>query len=208
VVPRRSAADAAATRDALLAAARAAFSTAGYAAVTLDGIAKEAGVTRGAVHHHFSDKRTIFVEVFRQLEQELNESIVATALAAPEEQRIRAGCEALFDWFAQPQHRQITVADAPSVLGLAAWYDIDRGIGMPTMRAGIQALADAGLLHPHLVEPVTILLYGALTEAALVLGTGVTDVTRQQMLDAIERLVAGLAAPTPTSRKNRPAGRP
>lgn len=202
-MPRRSAADAAITRAAIIEAARTAFSTDGYAGVTLDGIAKAAGVSRGAVHHHFSDKRTLFVEVFVQMEHELNDAIVAAALAAPPSKRLRAGCEALFDCLARPDHRQVSLADAPGVLGLAGWYEIDRGIGMPTMRTGIRSLADAGALDPALVEPVTILLFGALTEAALVLGTGETEVTRDQLLDAVEALIRGLSstgspAPTPS----------
>lgn len=194
-MPRRSAADAAATRKSIIAAARAAFSRHGYAAVTLDAIAADAGVTRGAVHHHFADKRTLFVEVFEQLEHELNNTVMAAALAAPPGESLRAGCEALFDGFAQPHYRQVAIADAPSVLGLVTWYEIDRSIGMRTMRAGVRALADAGLLDGDMIEPVTILLFGALTEAALVLGTGVTAVTREQMLDAVERLVAAIGTP-------------
>jgi AcrR family transcriptional regulator len=194
-MPRRSAAEAAATREAILAAARAAFSRHGYAAVTLEAIAADAGVTRGAVHHHFADKRALFVEVFNQIEHELNDGIVAAVRAAPPERRLRAGCEALFDGIAQPDFHQVAIADAPGVLGLVAWYEIDRGIGMPTMRSAVQAFADAGLLlDADLVEPLTVLLFGALTEAAVALATGATELRREQLLDAIEHLVAGVAA--------------
>ena len=81
-MPRRTAEDAAVTRAALLAVARRAFATDGYGRTTLDGVAAAAGVTRGAVHHHFGDKRALFVEVFEALEHELNNSIVAAALSA------------------------------------------------------------------------------------------------------------------------------
>src|SRR4051812_14577574 len=122
-MPRRTAEEAAITRTALLAVARRSFAEEGYAATTLDGLAGQAGVTRGAVHHHFGDKRALFVEVFEALEQELNDAIVRAALSAPPDplQQMRAGCRAMFEFVGQPEYRQIALGDAPAVLGLLDW---------------------------------------------------------------------------------------
>src|SRR6476469_1430396 len=144
-MPRRTAADAAITRATVLAVARVAFAGEGYSSTSLDTIAAHAGVTRGAVHHHFGDKRTLFIEVFSELERELDQAVVNAALAAPPEPmaRMRAACHAMFEFVGRPDYRQIALADAPAVLGLLAWYEIDRGLGMGTLRIGVQSLADA-----------------------------------------------------------------
>jgi AcrR family transcriptional regulator len=74
---RRSAADAERTRQAILAAARSSFAEHGFAAASTIAIARAAGVTRGAVYHHFAGKADLFREVFVEIEHELNETVVA-----------------------------------------------------------------------------------------------------------------------------------
>jgi AcrR family transcriptional regulator len=198
-MPRRSAADAAATRRTILDAARATFGDGGYQAATLDGIAVRAGVTRGAVHHHFGDKHELFVEVFEQVEREINDAVVAAALAATPTglEPFKAGCRALFELFARPDLRRIVLADAPAVLGLVAWYEIDRGLGLATIRAGLQALADDGALAREDTDALALMLHGALTEASLALGAGLTTVDEADIIETMERI---LRAFVPTAR--------
>jgi len=190
-MPRRTAADAAATRRTILDAARATFADGGYQAATLDGIGVQAGVTRGAVHHHFGDKRELFVEVFEQVEREINDAVVAAALAATPMglEPFKAGCRALFELFARPDVRRIVLADAPAVLGLVAWYEIDRGLGLATIRAGLQSLADDGALAREDTEALALVLYGALTEASLALGAGLTTVDAADIIETVERIL-------------------
>lgn len=190
-MPRRSAAEAAATRRSIVEAARLVFAADGYQATTLDGIARQVGVTRGAVHHHFGDKRVLFVEVFQEIEHEIDDSIVAAALDAQPEglEPLRAGCRKLFELYARPDIRRIVLADAPAVLGLVDWYQIDRALGMTTLRAGLRSLADDDAIGPEHVEPLALLLYGALTEAALALGTEQTTLDPDTIIDTVEHLL-------------------
>jgi hypothetical protein len=106
--------------------------------------------------------------------------------------------------FARPDLRRIILADAPAVLGLVAWYEIDRGFGLATIRAGLQSLADAGELERGNTEALALLLYGALTEASLALGAGLTTVDDAAIIEAVERI---LRAFVPTPRWHRPARR-
>jgi AcrR family transcriptional regulator len=190
-MPRRTAADAAVTRRTLLDAGRVTFAEDGYQAATLDGIAQRAGVTRGAVHHHFGDKRELFVEVFEEVEREINDAVVTAALRATPSglEPFRAGCRTLFELFARPDLRRIVLADAPAVLGLVAWYEIDRGLGLATIRAGLQYLADDGMLERAHTEALGLLLYGALTEASLALGAGLTNVDESDIIETVERML-------------------
>jgi AcrR family transcriptional regulator len=190
-MPRRTAADAAVTRRTILDAGRVTFAEDGYQAATLDGIAQRAGVTRGAVHHHFGDKRELFVAVFEEVEREINDAVVAVALTATPGglEPFRAGCRTLFELFARPDLRRIVLADAPAVLGLVAWYEIDRGFGLATIRAGLQSLADDGMLERAHTEALGLLLYGALTEASLALGAGLTNVDESDIIETVERIL-------------------
>jgi TetR/AcrR family transcriptional regulator, acrAB operon repressor len=63
---RRTVEEAAATRQALLRAALPVFGARGYAAATLDEIATCAGVTRGALYHHFAGKPELFLLVLEE----------------------------------------------------------------------------------------------------------------------------------------------
>lgn len=195
-MPRRTAADAAVTRRTILDAARATFAEDGYQAATLDGIALRAGVTRGAVHHHFGDKRELFVEVFEGVEREINDDVVAAALAAEPPTGLdafEAGCRKVFELFARPDLRRIVLADAPAVLGLVAWYEIDRGFGLATIRAGLQSLAADGALRHDDAEALALLLYGALTEASLALGAGLTTVDGDAIIETVKRILRAFA---------------
>jgi AcrR family transcriptional regulator len=196
-MPRRTAADAAVTRRTILDAGRVTFAEDGYQAATLDGIAQRAGVTRGAVHHHFGDKRELFVAVFEEVEREINDAVVAVALTATPGglEPFRAGCRTLFELFARPDLRRIVLADAPAVLGLVAWYEIDRGFGLATIRAGLQSLADDGMLERAHTEALGLLLYGALTEASLALGAGLTNVDESDIIETVERILHAFFPP-------------
>jgi AcrR family transcriptional regulator len=195
-MPRRTAADAAVTRRTILDAARTTFAEGGYQAATLDGIALRAGVTRGAVHHHFGDKHELFVEVFEEVEREINGAVLSAALTTVPStglEPFRAGCRKLFELFARPDLRRIVLADAPAVLGLVAWYEIDRGFGLETIRAGLQSLAVDGVLRHEDAEALALLLYGALTEASLALGAGLTTVDEDAIIETVERILRAFA---------------
>src|ERR1700754_1265578 len=73
-----------ATRTQLLTAAHALFAEHGYASVGTEDVVRAAGLTRGALYHHFADKKALFAAVFEQLEQDLVASLGA-AMAATRE---------------------------------------------------------------------------------------------------------------------------
>src|SRR5437660_9560242 len=160
-----------ATRAALIAAARALFAERGYAAVGTEEIVRAAGVTRGALYHHFAGKQELFQAVYESVEQQLVEQIAASALAGASDplEALRAGAQAFLDACEDPAVQRIALVDAPSVLGWEQWRDIGLRYGLGLVQATVQAAIDAGQIDPQPVAPLAHLLLGAIDEGAMLI---------------------------------------
>jgi AcrR family transcriptional regulator len=175
----------------LVIAGRGLFGRYGFAATSIEDLAREAGVTRGALYHHFKTKEDLFQTVFEQLELEL---VTASARAAAEGKdawrRLTAGCLAFLRETSDPAVQRTVLIDAPSVLGWEKWRMIEERYAIGVLRAGLQAAVNAGSLQGRDVETLTHMLLGALTEAAMVLASGVR--TPQQVYGEVEALLSAL----------------
>ena len=159
------------TRDALIEAARTLFAERGYAGVGTEEIVRAAGVTRGALYHHFKGKRDLFEAVYERVEAELAQRIAAGALAAsasPLEAR-RAGAETFLQACTEPEAQQIALLDGPSVLGWDRWREIAAEHGLGLIEATLQAAIEAGAIHDQPLRPLAHVLMGALDEAAMLI---------------------------------------
>ena len=162
----------AATRGALLKAARELFAQDGYAATGREAIVERAGVTRGAMYHHFADKEALFRAVFEQLEAEVMATVAAAAMADPalaEDPlgQLRVGSLAYLDHALDPAVQRICLLDAPSVLPPAARQEVLDSYAFGLVKEVLQAAVDAGALAPQPLEPLAHVLLAALHEAAL-----------------------------------------
>ncbi|HET8639820.1 MAG TPA: TetR/AcrR family transcriptional regulator [Solirubrobacterales bacterium] len=158
------------TRGALVGAARRLFAERGFAGVGTEEIVRAAGVTRGALYHHFEDKRDLFEAVYVQIEAELAEQIAAGALAANAEsplEAMRAGAEMFLRACTEPEAQRIVLLDGPSVLGWDRWREIAAEYGLGLIEASLQAAIDAGAIAEQPVAPLAHVLMGALDEAAM-----------------------------------------
>lgn len=195
---KRSAKDAEATRRRILAAALELFATTGYSGTSTTAVARAAGVTRGALYHHFADKAALFRAVFLELEEELDEAANGAALARAGEGVLAAflaGCSACLDFMSRPDYHQVAMVDAPAVLGSAAWHEIDAGIGMKTMQAGLGALDAGGLLRGPPSPALAVLVFGALTEAGITLSRADDgSPTKAELLGALVGLLTNQPA--------------
>lgn len=161
------------TRGALIEAARGLFAEHGYAGVGTEEIVRAAGVTRGALYHHFDGKRELFAAVYEQVEIELAERIAAGALAANAEsplEAMRAGAEMFLQACTEPEAQRIVLLDGPSVLGWDRWREIAAEHGLGLIEASLQAAIDAKAIEPQPVRPLAHVLMGALDEAAMLVG--------------------------------------
>ena len=165
---RRTAHEAAATRSALLEAARALFAEQGYEVTTNDQIVDRAGVTQGALYHHFGSKRELFRAVFVAIEVEMDAKVrTAAAEGSTIDEAFLLGCRAVLEHMSQPEYQQIGLADATAVLGMRTWHEIDTSIGLATVEGAVQAMQDAGWATGMPSRPLAVLLFGALTHACI-----------------------------------------
>jgi AcrR family transcriptional regulator len=194
--PGRREADAKATREALIEAALTLFAERGYADVGTEEIVARAKVTRGALYHHFEDKRDLFRAVFERVEADLMERIGATMGGAdgPWELMV-AGMRSFLDACEEPAVKRISLTDAPAVLGWVEWREIDNRHGLGLARAALEGAVAAGVLRPIAVEPMAHLLVAALSEAAFVIANAAQPrKARAEVEQALLQLVEGLRA--------------
>jgi AcrR family transcriptional regulator len=183
-----------ATRARLVRVARDLFARRGYTDVATEEIVRRAGVTRGALYHHFRDKRDLFQAVVEEIEQEVMQKVAETALAEgdPWEQQT-AAIGAYLDVCLEPAVQRIVLTDAPSVLGLAAWREIEAKYGLALVEAGLRSVMDAGYIEEQPVEPLAHLLLGALTEGGLLIGRAEDrQAARRQVGEGLSRILLGL----------------
>ena len=175
-----------ATRAALLASGRALFAERGFAGTAREEIVERAGVTRGALHHHFGTKQDLFAAVFEELEAELAARIAAAAMAGDDpRQQLRRGCHEFLDAALDPAVQRIVLLDAPAVLGWAAWREVDARYGLGLVTEGLRAVFAAGAAGPRAVEPLGHLLLAALNEAAMLVAGAPDPVAARSEVGAI-----------------------
>lgn len=178
---------AATTRAALLAAARKLFAELGFAATGTEAILAETGLTRGALYHHFADKQALFAAVCEELHAEAEAAIVTDAEAAPDAwQAVADGCLAFLDYMVRPDVRRILILEAPSVLGWAAWNEMDRRHGFGLLIEGVEAAVAEGSLQGD-PDILAVMINGALNYAVVWAG-------QSNEPKALARLKAGFLA--------------
>ncbi|MGD9308443.1 MAG: TetR/AcrR family transcriptional regulator [Desulfosarcina sp.] len=160
-----------ATIERLVAAAKREFSTNGYARTATEDIVRQANCTRGALYHHFKDKKDLFYAAFIASQKEIGRRIEDEADAEDDLWRsLISGCRAFLKACSDPRLQQIVVIDAPSVLDWNAYRQVDLdlpGSGLWLLRACLQGLLDQKKIQPLPVDALTHLLSGAMDEAAL-----------------------------------------
>jgi AcrR family transcriptional regulator len=161
------------TRRRLLAAGRRAFAARGFADASAEEISDKAGLTRGALHYQFGDKRGLFEAVVRVLLAEVAEHVAKETMSGgtPPEDELERGCDSLLASYGKPDVRSILLRDAPVVLGLGTWQRLQEEAGQSAfLRHALEHWVEVGWIDAARVEPLARLLLGALTQAALAIG--------------------------------------
>ncbi len=189
------------TRKALVAAARGLFAARGYDGVGAEEIVRAAGLTRGALYHHFpSGKPGLLEAVYEQVEAESTERVAHIVLDSAMDSPLaamKAGVAAFLDECAEPGFQRIALHDAPAVLGWDRWREISASNGLGLIEASLIAAIEAGEIRPLPVKPTAHLLLGALDEAAMLLVRSSDPEGRAEVTTVLLALIDSFAAPGP-----------
>jgi AcrR family transcriptional regulator len=162
-----------ATQAAILKAAKRLFGERGFATTTIDDVAAAAGVAKGAVYHHFETKEALFEAIFDQVSQELLAEVDRVARLEKDALSAMAkGTQAYFAACAKDATGQIVLHDGPAVLGWERWREIDNRHFGGRFALALERAMDDGLIARQPIEPLSRLLLGAVTEAAVACSGG------------------------------------
>ncbi len=189
----RKAAQGAETRAALLAVGREHFGAHGFADTSIEEIAAAAGVTKGALYHHFANKEALFRAVYEQVKRDITDAVAPSFLLPDPWEALLAGCQATIDAHLDPTVRRIVLFDGRAVLGWEAAQDIESRYGAIVLRGALRRTMNAGLIGTQPLVPLATIVNGALTAACtLVADSTDADATRAEVGAVIARLLEGL----------------
>ncbi len=191
---RRTQADrTAATREALISAARQLFAEHGYAQIGTERVAQAAGVTRGALYHQFSDKAELFAAVLEAVEVDLTTHLIDVVSGVASDDPLAAlvaGVDAWLDASTGPEVRQIVLLDGPAVLGWERWRAVGERYGLGLVTGLLSELMEAEAIPQQPVEALAHVLIGALDEAVLFIALAADPVrARADVATVLHRLV-------------------
>lgn len=154
------------TQARILAAARTAFAREGYAATSIEQILFAAGVTRGALYHHFDDKKDLFRAVLLAVYQEVAHHVLQGSETATDPwDSLIAGFDAFFDIVQRQDVLRIFYTEACAVLDYPEWSRIDREHGSAVFERFLTRAVDAGVLAPLPQPCFALMLMGAIDYA-------------------------------------------
>jgi AcrR family transcriptional regulator len=187
------------TRAALVGAGRELFGTKGFAATSVDDIARAARVTTGALYHHFPNKAAVFEAVFEQVHADMLTATAEAVAAAPADDpvaQMAAAFGVFLDQALESETQRIIITDGPAVLGLARFVELDERYALD---AAVAFLEEANAAGAFVIEdPPTLarLLFGAVTRAGLLIASSADPVaTRDAVAATFPGLLRGFAVP-------------
>jgi AcrR family transcriptional regulator len=196
---RRTQADrSAATREALVAAGRRLFAAQGFADVSTDAIAAEAGVTRGALYHQFADKLALFDAVVDAVEGDIAARLAEHVAAAGVTDPVEGARLAIRVWLeicVEPESHRIALLDGPSFLGWGRWREVCQRHVFGLAEALLAQGMETGRIRRQAVRPLAHIFMGASDEAALYVAEAADrDRARAEMIEVLDQLIEGISA--------------
>lgn len=183
------------TRDKLLAAARHAFGTVGYADASMDEFTAEAGLTRGALYHHFGAKKGLLLAVIMQIDAEMTARLKAVSSRAPTRwQGFVAECTCYLEQALEPEVQRIMLRDGPAVLGDPSQWPNASGC-ISGMAASLTQLKADGVVKDIDPEAAALLISGASLQAAQWIANAPDpQATSHEAIKALTAMLEGLRA--------------
>ncbi|MET3957826.1 AcrR family transcriptional regulator [Rhodococcus sp. OAS809] len=183
------------TRRALLDAGLELFVSSGYTSVSAEQVVRTAGLTRGALYHHFDGgKRGLFEAVFEEQEAAASQKI-SDAIGSRTEvwERQLAAVDAFLDVCSEKNYREIVLLQGPAALGWERWRELDEQYLRGLVLDSISTLRTSGLIESHPDTLATAAIYGAITEVSLAVAHAPDPaLAREQAAHLIRDLFSGI----------------
>lgn len=184
-----------ATYEAILDSATACFLESGFAATSLDAVARQARVTKGAIYHHFASKRDLFVAVLER-QEELSARTVSEAgqAAADPWSGIVAAFDAFLETISDPVYQRLCMVEGPAALGFEDWWAFGERYEIEVIRGQVDRACNAGILRDGDRDMLAHVLFGAVTAGVLAMARS-EDPARERMRfrTVMLELIHGLA---------------
>lgn len=183
-----------ATTEQLVAVARELFAVEGYDATFLEAVVERAGVTKGALYHHFGGKRDLFEAVYAAEQSSIEQAIYQVAVGIADSwEAFCSGCEAFFAAALDSGFQQILL-DAPAVLGWNQMREIEDRHLMALLKLGLGRAIEDGHIKPRRIEPLAHQIHGAMCEAVMVIArSDDPEVEAADAISVLNVLLSGLA---------------
>lgn len=183
------------TRSALIAAARELFSDKGFHATGTHEIVARAGVSRGALQHHFARKEDLFRAVFERVEQDLIDraSAAERQLVGEAWSQLKAQFGSYLEAATEPEVQRIVLIDGPAVLGWAEWRRLEAHYGLGVIERAVADGIAAGEIRAQPTRPIAHLIFAVIEEAALMVANADDPVAARMEADtALQTVLSSL----------------
>ncbi len=182
------------TRAEILKSARAVFAETGFASSSLQQIAERAGVTRGALYHHFKNKKDIFLAVSRAMQAEMMEQLGQTIPtdAADHWATVSSVLSAFLQKSQDDEYRRIVLIEGPSALGWAEWRKVEEEYALSFIGSFVDVLAKEGKIIAADRDALANMILGVTIESSLALAMNDGAYAAEDIQKIAERMVFGL----------------
>lgn len=185
---------AAATRQALMDAALEQFNKKGFNKTSIEDIVKAARVTRGALYHHFNGKEEIFIQVYKELLEELV-AVIRKSIKGKDDpwEKAIAGCRSYLDYCIDPNFKSVCLHDAIGVLGWKKWREISSDYTTGLLKDLLEGIATSGSIAGNSIDHAVNLLYSILVEAVLTIANSQDKVkAHDEVSQIVQKMLLGL----------------
>jgi AcrR family transcriptional regulator len=193
---RGRAGQAAATREQLIAVAREMFAERGYYDTSTPDIVVRSGLTRGALYHHFADKKDLFLAVMLSVQEDVRPSATPASgeEAADPWENFKRRIDAFLETTSRrPDIQRILLVDGPAVLGWRHWREIQSAYGLGLIETALRQAMDANSLPPGPTTPLAHLILAAVDEACMLIATAKSpERARKEVSAALVAMLDGI----------------
>jgi len=188
-----------ATREHILAVATQLFAERGYENTSIESVLHTAGISRGALYHHFNGKDALFEAVLEAIEADVGQRTAAAMVGATDAYTaLRAGSQAWVRIAGDPVVQRILLVDAPAVLGWHRWREMDERHALGGLRMGLAEISKAGGLPAEFVDMFAHVLLASMNEIAMVIAAADdTETAIRQGAAAVDEYLQRLLGPAP-----------